>query len=162
MSQALKDDLLAQTAACLEAELDALRASAAAAHAAATHAENKPENKYDTRGLEASYLAGAQEGRAKELQAALAAVKAAVPRLFRPDDVVAVTALVEVSLDGVSSRYFILQVAGGYTLQTAAGSVLTVTPQAPLGRALLGKHVGDEVAVRVAQGVKEYELVALI
>ena len=38
---------------------DALRAS----HEAATHAESKAENKYDTRGLEAAYLADGQRRR---------------------------------------------------------------------------------------------------
>ncbi|MCA9555143.1 MAG: hypothetical protein KC933_34240, partial [Myxococcales bacterium] len=64
--------LLAQIRAALEAELAAITASAADARSAATHEDAKPENQYDTRGLEASYLAGAQAGRAQDLAARIA------------------------------------------------------------------------------------------
>ena len=42
--------------------------SALEAKSAATDEESKAENKYDTRGLEASYLAGAQAKRTTELE----------------------------------------------------------------------------------------------
>ena len=72
----MKAALLKQLAAKLEAELATIRAAAQATHAAATHPDAKAENKYDTRGLEASYLAGAQQERVAELEATLDAIRA--------------------------------------------------------------------------------------
>ena len=42
--------------------------SARSAHAEATHEQSKAENKYDTRALEASYLAGGQSLQAAEIE----------------------------------------------------------------------------------------------
>ena len=44
----------------LTEDFEILKAAALATYEDATHEESKPENEYDTRGLEASYLAGAQ------------------------------------------------------------------------------------------------------
>ena len=52
--------------------LSVMTQAALHAHEAATHGESKAEDQYDTRGLEASYLAGAQSRRAMELEEALA------------------------------------------------------------------------------------------
>ncbi len=161
MTREIKKSLLAQITGKLETELNVLRASAAAAHDAATHTENKPENQYDTRGLEASYLAGAQDARAFELQSALDLIRATLPQDFRTDQPVGLTAVVELTNEHSTVRYFIVQVAGGYTLESPEGQVLTITPQTPLGRALIGKRVGDEILVQISQGDREYELTHL-
>lgn len=42
------------------------------AHAEATHEESRPEDKYDTRGLEAAYLASGQAKQAAEAKRAIA------------------------------------------------------------------------------------------
>ena len=47
--------------------------AAKASHAEATAEENRAENKYDTRGLEASYLATGQANKVLELEAAIEA-----------------------------------------------------------------------------------------
>jgi len=39
--------------------------------------------------------------------------------------------------------------------------VLTITPQTPLGRALIGKRVGDEILVQISKGDRAYELTHL-
>ena len=60
----LRDLLLAaldENCAMLESTLNAVVD-------AATNTESKPENKYDTRALEASYLAGAQQERLNEMK----------------------------------------------------------------------------------------------
>ena len=161
LTREIKKSLLAQSAGKLETELNILRASAAAARDAATHIENKPENQYDTRGLEASYLAGAQDARAVELQSALDLIRATLPQEFRVDQAVGLTAVVELTNELSTVRYFILQIAGGYTLESPDGPVLTITPQTPLGRALIGKKTGDEILVQISQGDREYELTHL-
>jgi hypothetical protein len=132
----IKTELVAQLRKILEAELDVLLKSAAAARDAATHAEAKPENKYDTRGLEASYLAGAQAERAAELQRDLQVLASLPLRTFGSDDKVAATALVAVERNGQPVHYFVMPVGGGARLTSPLGPVTVITPQSPLGRAL--------------------------
>lgn len=140
--------LLSQLRAVLEAELEVLVRSATAAKDAATHAENKPENKYDTRGLEASYLAGAQEGRAAELRRDIALLDKIPLRTFGPGDKIAATALVTVEKDGAETTYFVMPVGGGSRLNGKDGPVIVVTPQAPLVRAMQeGRETVEVVAV---------------
>ncbi len=53
------------------------------------------------------------------------------------------------SLGGAESIYFILPGAGGQTVQPNenVAPVLVVSPGSPAGKSLIGKEVGDEVAV---------------
>lgn len=144
MTTTRKTALVEQMIALLSAELTTQTAAAQATAAAATHEESKAENQYDTRGLEASYLAGAQQGRVAEIEAALLRLKNTPLRLFSADDRVALTALVTLSCDDQTFRYFLMPVGGGLTLHDGSDTVLVVTPQAPLGKALTGKVVGDD------------------
>ena len=61
----------------LEVELEALTQGARASYAAATDPDSKAENKYDTRTLEASYIARGQAKRVTELQEGVQAFFAA-------------------------------------------------------------------------------------
>ena len=154
--------LLAQIRAALEAELAAITASAADARSAATHEDAKPENQYDTRGLEASYLAGAQAGRAQDLAARIANLEFIQLKAYRPDDAVGLAALVEVDDGEQTRRYFMAPEGGGLELTSPEGPVRVVTPQAPLGGALMGKRVGDVAEVRLKGKVVELELLSLL
>jgi transcription elongation GreA/GreB family factor len=132
----------------LVAQLTAQLATAQAAHAAAiegaTHAEAKPENDKDTRGLEQSYLARGQAQRVAELEAAVAETTKLALRTFAGRDPVAITAVVSVDEDRAEHRFFLVPHGGGNVL---AGNIQVVTPTSPLGRALLGKKIDDEIEV---------------
>lgn len=91
----------------LESELKALKAAALETYAAATGDESKPENKYDTRALEASYLAGAQAKRVRDTEGSLAVFRVLKPKTFLPSSIIESTALVEVDLDGKTTFVFI-------------------------------------------------------
>ena len=66
-----KRALIKKIIAQLASGLDAYVRAARAAHAEATHEQSRAENKYDTRGLEASYLARGQSQQAAEIEAAV-------------------------------------------------------------------------------------------
>lgn len=131
-----KKQLVEQLRIILAQELDVLQRAAEAARDAATHAEAKPENKYDTRGLEASYLAGAQAERAEALRRDLQILANLTLRTFTEGDRVAATALVTVERDGDTAHYFVMPVGGGSRLASPEGPVTVVTPQSPLVKAL--------------------------
>jgi hypothetical protein len=137
-----KAELLARIVARLRLELDRLAQAALASHADATDGENKAENKYDTRGLEASYLAHGQSKAAEEAADALTQFQAMPLRDFGPGEAIALGALVRLD-DG--SGYFIGPRAGGTEVEFEGGTLLVITPSSPLGRQLLGSRQGDTV-----------------
>jgi len=141
-----KRALLDQIVARLQAELELLTTAALATHAEATDEENKAEDKYDTRGLEASYLAHGQSKAAEETAQALAQFQALALRDFAANEPIGLGALV--ALDG-PGRYFIGPRAGGTEIKLAGKTVLVITPQSPLGRQLLGRRQGDTVQLEV-------------
>jgi transcription elongation GreA/GreB family factor len=154
MKAALKAELVDQLTLAL--------ASAERAHAAAiegaTHTEARSENSKDTRGLEQSYLARGQAQRVAELAAAVADVGALALRRFGAVDPVALGALVTVEEDGIRHRWFLAPGGGGSEL---AGAIAVVTPSSPLGRALIGKRIDDEVEVRLPGRVRALTIVAI-
>jgi transcription elongation GreA/GreB family factor len=140
-------------------DLERLEQSQRATVEGATHEEARPENDKDTRALESTYLARGLAERVAALENASRALSALKLRDFGGDDPVALGALVALEGDEGGARYFVVPAAGGRQLEHDGVTVKTVTPEAPLGRALLGSYLGDEVRVRTPQGVRELELV---
>jgi len=151
---ALRTELVAQ----LTAQLATAQAAHAAAIEGATHAEAKPENDKDTRGLEQSYLARGQAQRVAELEAAVADTTKLKLRTFGERDPVAITAVVSVDEDGAEHRFFLVPHGGGNLL---AGDIQVVTPTSPLGRALLGKKVDDELEVVLPGKTRSFAISAI-
>lgn len=113
------------------------------AREAATGADTKAENKYDTRGLEASYLAVGQAGQADELQRALHAIESFDFRDFDPDEPVAAGALVETEVAGEIVYFLLAPAGGGIVLEGEDGETVTVLgPASPLAGNLLGQSAG--------------------
>jgi transcription elongation GreA/GreB family factor len=150
-----KSKLRAELVAQLTAALAVARAAHAAAIEGATHPQARAENSKDTRGLEQSYIARGQAQRVAELEAAVADVTAMVLRVA---DRVALGALIEIAEADAQLAYFVAPSGGGNVL---AGGVQVITPVSPLGRALLGRRVGDVVELQLAGKTRELEIVAL-
>ncbi len=145
--------------------LTVLTQAALSAHEAATHGESKAEDQYDTRGLEASYLAGAQSRRAMELEEALALYRHVDIIAFTKDMPIASTALIElVELESEQKRsfYLLMPQRGGMSLTFEGKQIQTVTPQSPMGTALLGRRVGDEIQVEIQRVTRDYEIVSVL
>ena len=156
-----KATVLKKLNAKLAEELAVLDKSARAAYEAATHEEAAPENQYDTRGLEASYLAGAQAKRTAELRQTIALFKALPIQSFGPDDEIRPTALVELEGENVHRFYFIGPKGGGLKIRHEGEDIWVITPQSPLTQQLLGKEEGDEVELIVSGSVREYTIVSV-
>ena len=128
----------------LVGELEVYFRAAQFSRAEATHESNKAENKYDTRGLEASYLARGQSKQAAELEAAIAEFEKLGVRKFADGDAIAMGALVELEHAGEKSFYFLGPRAGGTEVIHDKKEILVITPQSPLGEQLMGKKSGDQ------------------
>jgi len=156
-----KQDLVRVFTDYLLQELEALTAAAKATLEAATHEESKPENEYDTRGLEASYLAGAQAKRVSEIREVLSLFKNLEFKDFGPNDRVLSTALVDIAIDGKKNTLLFMPKGGGVTLHLEGKSVQIVTPNSLLGEAILGARVGDEVEYEAGSRVHECEILGI-
>jgi transcription elongation GreA/GreB family factor len=159
-----KRKLIDQVVSRLNDELSSLVQAAKAAHEAATHEESRAEDKHDTRGLEASYLAGAQAARATELQKMISMFRQLSVRELGPNDAIQIGAVVELELEPSGKRSFhcLVPLGGGISMPIENQMVHFITPHAPLGEALFGKRVGDEVEIESAQGqVREYSVIRI-
>ncbi|SKB00022.1 Transcription elongation factor, GreA/GreB, C-term [Prosthecobacter debontii] len=126
-------------------ELAALTRGARASFAAATDPDSRAENKYDTRTLEASYVARGQAQRVAELQEAVHQFQVLSRQPPAVMDRVGLGSLV--TLDG-QHLHFIGPGAGGTEIQVEGQEILLITPASPLGQKLMGKKAGDHVEVR--------------
>jgi transcription elongation GreA/GreB family factor len=139
-----KAALVQKIIAQLAAELEGYAQSARSAHAEATDEQSKAENKYDTRGLEASYLARGQSRQAAETAEALELFAALALRDFDPEEPIDLGALVELESEAGPACYFIGPRAGGMEISQGRRKVFVLTPQSPLGRQLIGKRLGEQ------------------
>ena len=139
-----KRAIIQKITAKLVSELEVYFRAAQFSRAEATHESNKAENKYDTRGLEAGYLARGQSKQAAELEAAIAEFEQLGARKFAAGDAIAVGALVELEHGGESSFYFLGPRAGGTEVLHDRKEIMVITPQSPLGEQLMGKKSGDQ------------------
>lgn len=139
--------------------------SQADSKAAATHEENRAEHAKDTRATEQSYLARGLAGRAEDLRQSEQVLEALELITFEPGDAAAVTALVTIEDEhsGDVQRWWIVPVSGGIelVLPEAAPPVRTITPRAPLGRALLGLSAGESGEVKTPRGTRPFEVLAV-
>ena len=146
-----KKAVLAALKQKLETELGRAQKRAKDAAAGATHEENRAEGDKDMRATEASYVARGQASRASEMEEALVRVSALELLDFKPGARIAISALIELEQDGKGLHYFLVPAAGGERLQVAGAEIQTLTPQSPLGRALLGLTEGDEAELPARQ-----------
>jgi transcription elongation GreA/GreB family factor len=156
-----KPDLLRALCESLEGEIARATDTAERTRAGAIHEEAKPENDKDTRALETSYLARGQAQRVVDLQEALRLVKFMVVRDFRAEDAIDISALVELEADAQTRWYWLAAAGGGRTLTVEGVEVDVITPQAPLGRALLGRFTDEEFVLRAGGRARDFIIVAV-
>lgn len=125
-------------------DLEGARNAAIESAENATDEEARAENKYDTRGLESSYLASAQAQYAKELQEHSVAYSNFIPKAFSPSDPIALGALVTTLSSKGKERFFMGPAQGGLELETSDGNILVITPKSPLGSQLIGQRTGGK------------------
>lgn len=133
--------------------------AARAAHETATHEENIAENKYDTLGLEAAYLATGQARRAEAIRQAMAHWRQFHPGPCDASKGIQLGALVcLVDADDKQQQFFLGPDGGSMKLVSGDQLVQVISSAAPLGCAMLGKCVGDEVSIQVAPVRQQFEV----
>jgi len=154
-----KRALIKKIIAKLADELAVYFRAAQFSRAEATHESSKAENKYDTRGLEASYLARGQSKQAAELKSAIAEFENLPVKKFSADEPIDLGALVELDHAGESSRYFMGPRAGGTEIVHDKSEILVITPQSPLGAQLVGKKAGETFQLEIGGRKQSAEII---
>lgn len=142
----------------LTKNLELALTAAKATYDIATHEDNKAENKYDTRGLEASYLAGAQAERVRDLKETLGIISSLKIKNFSPSDKIGQSALIKIEFNNKESWLLFLPKGGGQSFTFKGHAIKVITPESPLGELLAGKTVDDAV---VLNG-KEYVILEVL
>ena len=136
------------------------RGSAAAAEIArdgATPAEKREDARV---ALEFSGLAKGQTARAARVAAEISTLDIFRPTQLAPKGAITLGAVVEVE-DGEQGRTFFLAPVGAGVELTGPGGdgfLSVVTPISPIGKAVLGKRVGDTVEVMVQDEAREWTI----
>lgn len=110
----------------------------------ATGDDSKAESKYDTRGLESSYLAAGQAGQVERLMREIRATEQC--DFDRSSKTIDVGSLVIGEGGGQRFAYLISPGGGGVTLEIPQGETITVlNPGAPLAGRMMELKVGDHL-----------------
>lgn len=141
----MKAALLEQIRAELRTRLERLSKAALEAHAAATDPGSKAEGKYDTRSLEASYLATGQARQVDELAESVRIFDALTLPEFEIDAPIDSGALVEVDLSGETSFFLLVPTSGGLVVSHDGMEITLLAPASGLYRKLVGLTVEDEL-----------------
>lgn len=156
-----KRALIKKILAQLTGDLALYHRAALTARAEATDEQSKAENKYDTRGLEASYLARGQSMQAADTERTMQQFETMHVRGFGATDGIDVGALVELEGRGERAVYFMGPGAGGTEVEIEKREVLVITPQSPLGQQLVGRKQGDKLKLTLGGGLHDYRVVSV-
>lgn len=136
----IKNILISKAIEKISHDLDVLRRASEETHANSTSEETKAEGKYDTRGIEASYLAEAQAEQVRNAEAGFNKLQSLEPE-DEPDSVL-LGSLVVISSDDEELNYLILPTGGGLILEYQGETYLVITPNSPIGKKVLGVELG--------------------
>ncbi|HKE18850.1 MAG TPA: GreA/GreB family elongation factor [Kofleriaceae bacterium] len=157
--QFLVDQLITELRASVRAALSASEVAGAEVTEGATPAEKREDARA---ALEFGALAGAHNRRARRVQGEIDALTGFRPPPWRPGAAVGTGAVVEVEdADSRQGRTFFLAPAGaGITLTGPDGDgfLSVVTAASPIGRAVLGRRLGDIVDVTVEGEAREWTI----
>src|SRR5512139_628253 len=135
----------------------AMQAANTEAREGATPAERREDSRV---AQENSGLARGHRARLERATSELAMLERFRPPRFSPKSPVGVGAVVEVE-DGAEGRtLFLAPVGAGIELTGPGGDgfLSVVTPSSPIGRAVLGRRVGDVVEVTVDGELREWQI----
>src|SRR5882672_6067341 len=161
MERIKKADFMECIIEALHDSLAVLEKAARAAHAEATNESSKAENKYDTRGLEAAYLAGGQARQATEILDSIKVYGSLLVKEFGATDPIDLSAVVELETERAIGTYFIGPRSGGLEVEYGGAEIIVITPQSPLGQQLMGKNTGQRWTANFNGSRTSYRIVSV-
>jgi transcription elongation GreA/GreB family factor len=128
----------------------------------ATDQEFKAESKYDTRALEAGYLASAEAKRVEELKLEIQILEEVDPTASKKLGEISIGALAELLHKGQNRKYFLIPTAGGTLLNVEGEAVLVVSVFSPIGDAMMGLKVGDHFEIETPKELRDYQVISFV
>ena len=153
-----KSQLLAALLVQLNAELELLVRAANMARDEATNEESRADNKYDTRGQEAAYLAEGQAKIATELSESISIYRKLDLRPTPPPSPIDIGTVVRIKRPGGTINGFLGPKSGGTEFSVDSVDYTVITPVSPLGRLLLGRKAGDVVYLQARGKAQAHEI----
>jgi transcription elongation GreA/GreB family factor len=157
-----KSQLRRSLLAKLQDELELLTRAALMARDEATSEESKAENKYDTRGQEAAYLAEGQARLARELEETIAIYHGLAFPEADEGEAIGIGHVVTLEAGARRAHYLLGPRNGGLEIDLDGTTVIVVTPQSPLGRQLAGKRAGETVLLPGRGGNVPHRIAAVL
>jgi transcription elongation GreA/GreB family factor len=118
----------------------------------------KSDGKYDTRAIEAAYLAGAQEKRVEEIKLDIQMLK---DLELQATTTVQLGSLALINLNKVERWYFLSSTAGGSMVEVNGTSVLVISVFSPIGNEAINLSAGDTFDLETPTGMRHYEIKAV-
>jgi len=143
-----------QVIAALEEEIEVGSKASREAFEAATDEDAYSDGKYDTRSLEASYLAGGQAQIVKELGDALQGFRLLRAQHFiePPSKQIGLGSLIQVESQVKTSWYLLGPGGGGFDIEAEGNAVTVLTLHSPLGEAITSRSEGDSIQLSDGEG----------
>lgn len=129
----------------LNAELELLVRAANLARDEATNEESRADNKYDTRGQEAAYLAEGQAKIATELSESISIYRELTLPATPNSHPIEIGSIVLIDRSGSIINGLVGPRAGGTEFSVGETTYTIITLASPLGRLLIGRKAGDTV-----------------
>ena len=146
----------------LTQELASITASAKDSFATATSEAHHAEGKYDTFSLESSYLARGQAKRVEQLADARELLLMLPFKALDASSLIQLGALVRMeSEDGDARTVYFGPAAGGEEIRIDDVDIIIVTSSSPLGKAILGKRVGDKFEIKMGIDAQVFTIVSV-
>lgn len=126
------------------------------AHKAATDDQSVAETQYDTLAIEQSYLAEGQSRRVDEIKYAIKRLQNIPTEALTTKLKINIGSVVQLEKDIDKQQWFFLApVAGGYrcklTVQDNTINMIVITPESPLGKAMMNKQLDDEINIKITE-----------
>ncbi len=142
----------------LEKELKDIEEAAKSSREYAITDEIKSEGKYDTRAIEASYLASAQQGRVEELKLDLQML---TDLELHKSEHVELGSLVHVELNSKKQFFFISPNLGGEIINIDEFSFLVISVFSPIGSEALNLSSGESFEVETPKENRVYKILEI-
>ncbi|MFK7825877.1 MAG: hypothetical protein AB8G05_17120 [Oligoflexales bacterium] len=157
-----KIQLLGLIIKSLETEFAAIIKSAESAYQGATHEDAVSKSKYETHGLELSYLAGSQFERARVLKQQIMSLSNKVFKTFKNSDEIAAEALVTMQAsENRKYHYLVYSLGAGLKLDLLGKTIQVISPQSAIGNELIGAFLDDDIFIERGNKVEEWKVVAI-
>lgn len=143
----------------LKNELQAIADIAENTKKEAIHTDMKPDSKYDTRAIEASYLAGAQAKRVFEIIRDLDELQKLDTKT--KNEKVCIGSVLSLKFNDFESHYFISPTTGGFFAQIEGKSYMIIGINSPIAQASIGHSLQDSFEVETPKETRDYTITSL-